>query len=76
MQKHHEQDMHIRAQVVLNAKLFIMVIKLMNVIQSESTTLTNPIFSPTTNLHLNHLKIQKPIVLVVWVFLVFWFFIF
>lgn len=67
IQKHHEQDMHIRAQVVLNAKLLMMVTKLMNVTQSKSTTLTNPIFSLTTNLHLDHLKIQKPIVFV-WVF--------
>jgi len=66
MQQHPEQDMHRRAQVVLNDKLFIMVIKLMNVTQTESTTPTNPIFSPTTNLYLDHLKIQKPIVFVGW----------
>lgn len=73
MQKHHEQDMHIRAQVVLNAKLLIMVTKWMNVTQSKSTTLTNPIFSLTTNLHLDHLKIQKPIVFV-WFLWVCWVF--
>lgn len=60
MQKHHEQDVHIRAQIFLTDKLFIVIIKLMNF----TTTLTNPIFSSTTNLHLDHLKIQKPIVLV------------
>lgn len=57
-QKCHEQDMDIRSQVVLNAKLFIMAIKLSNI------RVKAQLWPITTNLHLNPLKIQKYIVLV------------